>query len=419
MFIYTVKDGDSLFSIAAKHQFSIDKIREVNGVIDPTLVPGQALIIPSTVYIVQPGDSLFEIAMMSFTPVETLRQANGLQSDLLSVGMKLYLPPRTKYPEEGLSYILPATPDQIEATTRNFSAYNAYFGIFEYHITESGILSTLNNDEIAVKASRNYKVAPLATITNLTPGGFSPEVTRQVLHSPELRNRLINDIYTLVKAKNYAGVNVDFEQVRAGERDLYTGFLRSLNERLNPEGYFTSVALHVKKRDSDYPGYDYGGIGAVVDFVFIMAYDWHETHSGPGPVSPIDEIRKTLDYAVLHMPRNKIILGLPRYGYDWTLDNNGNVISAKAVSVTKATETAMKYEVPIQYSIKHQQPYFSYRDENGRRHSVWFEDARARAVKFQVVVDYGLKGVGAWQLGLNFPQSVYLVGHFFSQKRVI
>lgn len=82
----------------------------------------------------------------------------------------------------------------------------------------------------------------------------------------------------------------------------------------------TSVAFHVKKSDSDYPGYDYGGIDAAVDFVFIMAYDWHEKHSGPGPIAPIDEIRKTLDNAVQRMPRNKIILGVPRYGYDWTME---------------------------------------------------------------------------------------------------
>lgn len=99
--------------------------------------------------------------------------------------------------------------------------------------------------------------------------------------------------------------------------------------------------------------------------------------------------------------------------------DNGTVLSAKAVSVTSATETAMKYEVLIQYSIQHQQPYFSYWDENGNRHFVWFEDARARATKFQTVVDYQLRGVGAWHFGLNFPQSVFLVEQFFYQKRVI
>ncbi|KEQ22110.1 glycosyl hydrolase family 18 protein [Paenibacillus tyrfis] len=417
MFVYDVKYGDSLFSIARKYRVTLDSLRIVNGLTNATLVPGQALIVPSNVYIVQPGDSLYQISRMSFIPVPTLRLWNGLQTDTLLIGMELYLPPREKYPEEGLSYLIPTTPEETESTARTFSPYNTYFGIFGYRVTEGGGLSTLD-DEVAIRATRENRVAPLATITNLTPAGFSPELTKQVLNFPEIRNRLINNIFTLVKEKNYAGVNIDFERVPADERDLYTGFLRALNERLKTEGYYTSVALPVKRSDDEYPGYDYGGIGSVVDFVFIMAYDFHEAHSGPGPVAPIDQIRRTLDYAIRQMNRNKIILGVPRYGYDWTMDN-GNVISAKAVSVAAATNTAMQYEVPIQYSTLHEQPHFSYWDAEGHRHFVWFEDARARAAKFQVIVSYRLRGVGAWQLGLNFPQSAYLVAEFFAQKRVL
>ena len=117
------------------------------------------------------------------------------------------------------------------------------------------------------------------------------------------------------------------------------------------------------------------------------------------------------------MSRKKIILGVPRYGYDWTM-SNGNAVSARAVSVSSAIETAMKYQVPIQYSFQDQQPFYQYRDESGKRHIVWYEDAMARAHKLQVVVDYRLKGVGAWQLGLHFPQSAYLVLEFM-KKRVL
>ncbi|MCZ8515191.1 glycosyl hydrolase family 18 protein [Paenibacillus filicis] len=418
MFIYTVKYGDSLFRISSKYQVSMESIRNVNGLTDSTIVPGEALIVPASYYIVQPGDSLYAISQISFIPIPSLRSANRLQSDVLTVGMRLVLPSRIKYPSEGLSYLLPATPEQTEETARNFSTYNTYYGIFEYHITEGGNLSTLDNDESAIRASRKYHVAPLATITNLTPAGFSPELTRQVLNSPTLRNELINNIYTLVKDKNFAGVNIDFERVSEDERDLYTGFLKQLSERLKPEDYYISVALPVKRTENEYRGYDYGGIGSVVDFVFIMAYDFHEAHSDPGPVAPIDEIRKTLDYAIQKMSSHKIIVGVPRYGYDWTIAN-GSVISGKAVSVATATETASKYEVPILYSIQYQQPYFSYWDLDGRRHIVWFEDARARAAKFQLFIDYKLRGVGAWQLGLNFPQSVFLVSHFFTVKKVL
>ncbi len=419
MFIYVVKMGDSLFSIATKYQVSMDSISITNGLKTDRLVPGQDLLIPTNMYIVQPGDSLYFISQMSFIPVETLRLYNGLQSDTLMVGMRLYLPPRRKYEAVGLSYITPSTPETNQMIVQIFAPINTYFGIFEYHVLEDGSLSTLNDEQL-IRIARANKVAPLVVITNLTATGFDPELTKRVLNTPQIRERLINNIYNLVKTKNYAGVNIDFERIREGERDLYSGFLRSLSERLRPEGYYTSVAVPAKTSD-DVPwlrGYDYGGIGAAADLVFIMAYDWHEASSPPGPVAPIREVRQTIEYALNHMRGNKIILGVPRYGYDWTM-SDGTVVSAEATSVARAIETAMKYQVPIQYSTEYQQPFFYYRDETGKRHIVWFEDIKARARKLQLVVDYRLGGIGAWQLGLHFPQSAIVVREFLSTKKII
>lgn len=419
MFIYTVKPGDSLFSVASKYGISMKTLQNVNGLKETTLVPGQDLVVPTNIYIVQPGDSLYLISQMSFVPVQALREANGLTSDVIYPGMKLYLPARAKYPVENFSYLLLTTPEEDEEVIVDSAPYNTYYGIFEYHILEGGGLSALD-DETVIRASRNNKVAPLATITNLTPTGFSSALVRRVLNSPEQRRQLINNIYSLITTKNYAGVNVDFELVREGERDLYTGFLHSLRERLKPEGYYISVALPAKSSD-EIPwlrGYDYGGIGSVVDFAFLMTYDYHEASSEPGPVAPIGEVRRTVEYALQHMNRKKIVLGVARYGYDWTMDN-GTPISAQAISVSDAIHLAIRYRVPIQYSVEHQQPHFTYWDEAGRRHIVWYEDSRGRAQKYKLIYDYRLRGVGAWQLGFEFPQSKVLIPYFFSVKKVL
>jgi spore germination protein YaaH len=58
-------------------------------------------------------------------------------------------------------------------------------------------------------------------------------------------------------------------------------------------------------------------------------------------------------------------------------------------------------------------------DELGLRHIVWFGDATARTKRFQLVIDYGLRGLGAWQLGLGFVQSAFLVNEFFNIRKVI
>ncbi|MBS4223027.1 glycosyl hydrolase family 18 protein [Lederbergia citrea] len=419
MFIYIVKMGDSLFSIATNYQVTMDSIRITNGLTTDRLVPGQDLLIPTNMYTVQPGDSLYSISQMSLIPVETIRLINGLQSNVIMIGMRLYLPPRAKYEAENFSYITPSTPEKNQLIVQTFAPINTFFGIFEHHVLEDGSLSTLDDEQL-IRVARENHVAPLAVITNLTSTGFNPELTKRVLSSPEIRERLIKNIYNLVKKKNYAGVNIDFERVREGQRDLYSGFLHSLRERLKPEGYYTSVAIPAKMSDeiSWLKGYDYGGIGAAVDFIFIMAYDWHEVSSPPGPTAPIREVRQSIEYALNHMGGNKIILGVPRYGYDWTM-SDGNVVSARAVSVAGAIRSAMKYQVPIQYSTEYQQPFYYYQDEAGKRHIVWYEDTRARAQKLKLVVDYRLRGVGAWQLGLQFPQSAVLVREFFISKKII
>lgn len=406
-----------MFSIAAKYRISMDSLRITNGLSRDRLVPGQDLLVPSNVYIVQPGDSLFSIAQIAFIPEETIRLYNGLQSDELTVGMEIYFPPRDKHPEQGLSYLTPSTPQKNRQNVQTFAPITSNFGVFEHHILEDGSLSTLDDQQV-VSLIRENDAIPIAVITNLTESGFSPQLTKRILNDPTLRQRAINNIYNLVKSKNYAGVNVDFEQVLESDRDLYSGFLAALRDRLKPEGFTISAAVPAKSSD-DIPwlkGFDYGGIGAAVDFVFIMAYDWHEAGSDPGPVAPITEVRKTLDYALTKMGRDKIVLGVPRYGYNWTMAN-GSVASASAFSVSNAYATAMRYQVPIQYSTEYQQPHYTYWDEGGRRHIVWFEDIRARAVKFQLAVDYKLRGVGAWQLGLHFPQSAFLVREFFRKKR--
>ncbi|MFG3611704.1 glycosyl hydrolase family 18 protein [Rummeliibacillus stabekisii] len=420
MFIYVVKTGESIFSIARKYQVTMDSIRTINGLSTDTIVPGQDLLIPTDQYVVQPGDSLFTISQMAMVSADRIKAYNGLQSNELSVGQTLYLPPREKYSAYSFGYITVSTPESNQLITQTYAPLNTYYGIFEHHVLADGSLSELNDQGI-VNMSRDNFVAPIAVVTNLTSTGFDPNLTVTILSNATVRQRLITNIYNLLRNKNYSGVNIDFEQIPASQRDNFTAFLRELRTRIQPGGFSLSVALPFKTEENDPPwrrGYDYRGIGAAVDFVFLMAYDWHELGSDPGPVAPIQEVRKTVNYAIQTIGARKILLGVPRYGYDWTVAN-GQVVSAKAVSVAEAIKTAMRHNVPISYSREYQQPFFTYWDATGAEHRVWFEDARALAQKLQMIVDKRLRGIGSWHLGLPFTQSAVLFNEFFRIRRIL
>lgn len=91
---YIVKKGDSLYSIARKYSTTIDKIKDLNNLTTNLLSIGQVLLIPTdtnleTTYTVQKGDSLYSIAKKYDTTVDRLKQLNNLSSNLLSIGQML------------------------------------------------------------------------------------------------------------------------------------------------------------------------------------------------------------------------------------------------------------------------------------------------------------------------------------------
>lgn len=91
---YTVKKGDSLYSIARKYDTTIDRIKDLNNLTTNLLSIGQVLLIPTdtnleTTYTVQKGDSLYSIAKKYNTTVDRLKQLNNLTSNLLSIGQIL------------------------------------------------------------------------------------------------------------------------------------------------------------------------------------------------------------------------------------------------------------------------------------------------------------------------------------------
>lgn len=419
LFTYTVNAGDSLFTISQKYDVSMDSIRNVNGLIHQNIVPGQALLINTDRYTVQPGDSFYTIAQMASVSLDRLMAANpGINPNLLQPGMQIVLPELPGYTASIFNYFYVTGTQNDEFLINNFSPYTTYFSFFEYHFYPDGSLSILN-DLAAVESAWNNNTAPLATITNLTASGFSSTLISQILNNPSLRQNFMDNIFNLVSQRGYAGVNIDFEGILPEDRDLFSTFLNQLGDRLHNEGLVLTIATPPKTSEDIpwYAGYDYGAIGAVVDLMFIMAYDWHHMASPPGPVAPINEVRNTIEFALESMDRSKIILGVPLYGYNWTLPyNQGNL--ATAISNQNAINLAMNYSLPISYSEENEAPYFNYIDRSGQTHVVWFEDTRSIAAKMELVREYQLQGIGAWQVGLGFPQGPWLLTKFFNVRKV-
>ena len=97
---YTVKKGDTLYSISKAYNVPIDLLKSANNLTSNTLSVGQQLVIPSTTsnyqtYTVKRGDTLYSIAREFGVSIDELMRVNNLSSSVLSIGQNLVIPTNT------------------------------------------------------------------------------------------------------------------------------------------------------------------------------------------------------------------------------------------------------------------------------------------------------------------------------------
>lgn len=358
MIIYLVKTGDNIDSIAERYGVSVYQIIYINQLTYPyRLAPGQSLLIVFDEDYV--GRNIF---------------ANGFAYPFISPWV--------------LGQTLP---------------FLSELSVFSYGFTTDGELinPTLPTDWMIDEAV-SYGTRPILTLTPFgSDGQFNNYLIHVVLSNDTARNNLIRNVYQAVINEGYQGVNIDFEYILAEDRDLFTGFVRDMTFMIRELGYEVTVDL-APKTSADQPGVlyegkDYPALGEVADRVLIMTYEWGYTYGPAMAVAPINKVREVIEYAVTEIPREKISMGIPNYGYDWKLPFVKGISKAQTIGNIEAVQIAIQNDAEILFDETAQTPYFLYRSE-GIDHEVWFEDARSILAKYRLIREYGLYGFGCWQI---------------------
>jgi spore germination protein len=426
LIIHVVKSGENLYGISKLYGVSYNKVASDNELTNPAeLVVGQTLVIlqGTRKHKVLPGQSLYSIAKMYGVTLSNLYAANpGITSSTpIYVGQIINIPPSTqKFGSlEVNGYALPGmNMDVLAKTLPNLT----YLSIFSYQILPNGTLTGIN-DVPLIEAARRAKVAPMMVVTNLkTGGGFDSNIAHTILTNESVQNTLLDNIISTLKNKNYYGLALDIEYIFPEDREKYNSFLRKTVTRLKPLGYIVTTALAPKPSGDIkgllYEAHDYPVHGALASHVILMTYEWGYTAGPAMAVAPINLVKGILDYAVTVIPSKKIFMGIPNYGYDWTLPFvQGS--TATALGNVAAVDLARKVHASIQYDYTAQAPFFNYYDAAGKRHEVWFEDARSMNAKLRTANAYNLGGVSYWTIGKYFPQAWLVQNSLFDIKKVL
>lgn len=412
MLIHVVRSGDTLCSVAAQYRVDPGLLAAANGVAgDGRLAVGQALAIQKvrTFHIVMPGDTLWSVARKYDVSLRTLYRNNYWLYGNPDIwpGQVLVI----SYQEDDrpttftTSYAYPFILARLLSATL---PYMTAMAPFTYGLDKDGDLRPLDDQRLLEETVR-LGTAPLMHLSNLTEDDeFSAERSAKVLFNTEQQTALIAQILSTMERKGYRGLDVDFEYLPAEQRVPYASFLHTLHNRLQPMGYPLMAAVAPKVSDDQpgqlYEGHGYPELGDAVDYLLLMTYEWGYSAGAPMAIAPLPNVRQVLDYAVTVVPREKLLLGIPNYGYNWPIPYQQGITKAVSLSNQEAVSLAVENNVEIQYDEKVQSPWFQYTDRDGQKREVWFEDARSLKAKLDLVKEYDIGGCGFWNLMRPWPQ---------------
>jgi len=353
---------------------------------------------------VRPGDTVGMIAAMYQVSAEMLIYDNQLIEPYdLAIGQALLVNNGEREKTRAIisnGYAYPFIDEWVLDSTLPFLSE---LSVFSYGFTADGtlVMPVLDDVWMVEKALENGTL-PILTLTPLgADGNFDNNLISAIVQDTESRDRLIEELLSVMEEKSYQGLDIDFEYIKAEDRDAFTEFVRVCTEQMHNAGYQVSIAL-APKTSADQPGVlyagkDYPALGAIVDHVLVMTYEWGYTYGPPMAVAPLNMVRRVLEYAVTEIPPQKISMGIPNYGYDWPLPYERGVTKARTIGNVEAVRIAVEQGAEIMFDEVAQSPYFNY-EMDGITHEVWFEDVRSLQQKFELIKEFGLRGAGYWQI---------------------
>lgn len=292
-----------------------------------------------------------------------------------------------------------SAPDRTGTTIEGINVVSPAF----FHLTKNGKLE----ENIGQKGQayidwaheNGYQVWPM--VQNAGDGMLT--VTSKIMNSYEKRQELIESIVNSCVTYKLDGINIDFENMKKEDKDLYSRFIIELTPRIKEMGLVVSVDVTAPDgADTWSLCFDRHVIGDVADYIVFMAYDEYGTSSNKaGTTAGYDWVELSLKKFLQteEIESNKIILGIPLYTRLWTEDSSGKLLSQKTVAM-KDIESTIPEGVERKWDDKLKQNYVEYKDGSNTK-KMWIEDTKSLSAKLELVKTYNLGGTAAWEKGME------------------
>jgi len=248
--------------------------------------------------------------------------------------------------------------------------------------------------EEALRPGRErVRLLPMANNYDSSAARWEGGRLERILFRPAARRRLLRELVAFASSGPFQGLCLDFESLPPRAARAYPRFLQELGTRLHARGKILLACTPMASEDLDYPA-----LAGACDLLVLMAYDEHWAGSEPGPVASEAWYRSVLAERLGEIPGYRVLLALGEYGYDW-----GPRGSVRELTVQEALATARESDAHPAFLGNTRNPGYSYEDERGEAHRVWYLDAATTWNQIRETLPLHPGGYVLWRLGSEDP----------------
>ena len=237
----------------------------------------------------------------------------------------------------------------------------------------------------------------LPLVQNYKNEQWNSEIVAKAVATEESRQKLINALLTMIDQNSFGGITLDLEEVPpASQKNLFT-FVEEIHTEFQKRGLIVAQAVPF-----DNPDWNYKQYANSTDYLMLMAYDQHWSTGDPGPVAGQDWFDSILKKRMAELSPEKTIVCIGNYGYNWEQGKKeGEDITFQEAILAARDSLDSPSEIKFESPAKN--PHFSYTEEDGKTHNVWFLDAVTAFNEIKTSNNYKPAGYALWRLGSEDP----------------
>ena len=310
-------------------------------------------------------------------------------------------------------FYMTTNPDSVQSFTDHADKIDVLVPAW-YSVDGTGLVwGGPNAAVLHTAAAHHVPVMPIVALMN--QGDL-----HKLFTTPSARAAFIAALLSECKRFGYSGFQIDFEDVSWTDRDLLSSLVADTAAALHNQKLQLTIATVPNAPGypgrSDYShwlyenwrgGYDLKALAQSADLICLMTYDQNTRWTPPGPVAGYPWTVANVDYALQFVPKEKLSMGIPLYGYHWYAgepmkDDKPNP-TADYIGQRDVDQYLAAFHPQVEWdAVDHVPWFYFYRDDS--REWVFYTDKRSFEDRLNLVRERGLEGFCSWVLGTEDPQ---------------